>query len=369
MTTTTPQITLHPTQQRVLDQTVKDLLNGKREVSIAGLAGTGKSVTADKIATSLETYGKTIVTACPTGKAANVLRTKGRNADTIHSLIYNFKGKYVDDLGEEFIAWEDKDKISDCDIILVDEASMVNDKMASDLRAFKKQIIWIGDHGQLPPIGKDPMIMKYPDHELTEILRQADGSDIIEMAHTVRTGHRVQVGEYLGVSVLNKTPWRKLFDDRPFDQVIVGYNNTRVKFNRFYREYHGIKGLPNVGERMICLLNNRRQGIFNGMQFTILDILSDGPDSMTCEIVTDCGKTKCLNLMKGALHGNTIDTEGLTKEDIVCDFAYAITCHKSQGSEWNNVMVLSQPSKYWDMSRWLYTAVTRAKENLIVVNQ
>lgn len=354
-------------QLSVVEGTIRDL-QYMREITIAGMAGTGKTTIASTLLNELKNRPYVVLT--PTGKAANVLRSKGVKADTIHSAIYNYKGKYVHaDSGVEYLNWEEKGAIEkEPEIIFIDEASMVDERLANDLRSLGTKIIWVGDHGQLPPVGKDPGIMKYPNYLLKEVFRQKGNTGLLSYAYDVRSGVNASFKNYENVTQLKD----KSFDELvrlDFDQAICGFNNTRHAFNRSFRQKLKYKKIIEPGEKMICVHNNRRQGIFNGMQFIVQEVLGFDLDSIVCNVIYD-GDTKVreIKISRIAIGNQNYDTEKSNSEEVVADYAYCITCHKSQGSEWNKILVINQNSKAWDQHRWLYTAATRARESLIILN-
>ena len=152
-----------------------------REFTLGGLAGTGKTTMLAEILKTLPCR-----VAAPTGKAAQNLRRKGIPAGTVHGLIY----KYIGEDENEKPVFDDKGDAHA--FVAIDEASMVNAEMANDLRRHCGRILWVGDHGQLPPVGDDPGIMSDPDARLETICRQTDGSDIIRFAHHLRTGCKAE---------------------------------------------------------------------------------------------------------------------------------------------------------------------------------
>lgn len=361
-------IQLDSQQQFVVDETISQILKGSLEVSIGGLAGTGKTTISAAINIELQRRGLKVIVLCPTGKAANVLRTKGVDADTIHSAIYNFKGKYENDNGDEQLSWERKNKVSDDpDVLMIDEASMVNSYLASDLRELNIRIIWIGDHGQLPPVGPDPGIMRHPDFILKKNYRQGK-SEIVDFALAIREGEFIKTSKE--VTQVTNTPWANIINTFDPDQAIFGFNHSRVKYNKLYRKMKGYKSkIPLVGEKLICIQNNRRMWVFNGMQFVVSEIITDQSYHVLMKVKSlDTKKVHTVRLRKDCLNQAKYDLDKLERDELAADYSYGITCHKSQGSEWDNVLVFNQECRAWDQTRWLYTAATRAAKKLVIVN-
>ena len=302
---------------------------------IAGAAGTGKT-----------TIVKTIVDELPnpavcayTGKAASVLRKKGiKKACTIHRLMYKWNGttfRMLPDLPYSHI--------------IVDEASMVGKKLFDDLRSYGIPIIAVGDHCQLEPVGSGSInLMEHPDVILEEVHRY-DNELLTEATRLrlERTWEPTHKFEQLKLDV----NWA--------DVIIVPFNKLRVKINQAIHP-----GPPRIGSKIICLQNNYKLGVFNGLSGRILKIRQFG-DPMYCDVDFD-GEIR-ENLPIGLGSFNKINPEAFDYQKyVLADFAYAITCHKSQGSEWPNVAVVYKDSKLWDGIRWLYTARTRASKNVRV---
>ena len=141
------------------------------------------------------------------------------------------------------------------------------------------------------------------------------------------------------------------------DVIIVPFNKMRVTINKALHP-----DSPKVGSKIICLQNNYKLGVFNGLSGTILKIRQFG-DPMYCDVDFD-GEIR-ENLPIGLGSFNKLKPEAFDYQPyVLADFAYAITCHKSQGSEWPKVAVVYRDSKLWDGIRWLYTARTRASEEV-----
>lgn len=292
--------------------------------------------------------------AAYTGKAANVLRSKGiEHACTVHSLIYK---AHFDD-GDVY--FELADSLPHKGIV-IDEASMLTRELYEDLKTFDLPMIFVGDHGQLEPISSDFNLMRKPQIKLEEIHRNA--GEIAYFAEHIRKGKSPQSFKTQGKVELK----RRISDEYLVhaDQVICAYNKTRVQTNARIRACLGYKGVLNIGERVMCLRNNKREGLFNGMQGIVVDLYEGeyGKKYMTL----DYGGDETINVWYDPRHFGKEKTEFEHGKDTPnpFDYAYCITAHKGQGSEFDKVMVIEQKCKNWDHRRWAYTAATRAKENL-----
>src|SRR6516162_7231666 len=225
-----------------------------------GYAGTGKTTLARHIADAVD--GKVLFAAF-TGKAALVMRSKGcGGASTIHSLIYRPR-----DSGAEvpsFDLWEDA-PASKARLIVIDECSMVDAELGRDLLSFGVPLLVLGDPAQLPPIqGGGFFTDAAPDAMLTEVHRQAQDDPIVRLSMDIRAGERLAPGDYGASQVVRRDaldPQRVL----DADQVLVGRNATRRAYNTRMRERRGFTdALPMQGDKLVCLRNNRRKGLFNG---------------------------------------------------------------------------------------------------------
>jgi exodeoxyribonuclease-5 len=338
-----------------------------------GPAGTGKTTLLQGFVSNM---GVKVCYMAFTGKAAMVMRKSGcTGAATIHSVIYKAtRNKKTGRM--EFKL--NKRALDDYDMIAVDEVSMVDDEIGNDLVSYGKPILVLGDPAQLPPVkGGGYFTNQEPDVMLTEIHRQAEGNPIIQLATTVRTGGTLELGQYGASRVIT----RKEIDAEAIlaaDQVLVGYNNSRHLYNARIRDLLGRKGWePEVGERLVCLKNNKETGIFNGGLFDVQSVpprtaydkadrviqlsiksadFDDAPEIKTCvrEEFLDGSGTK-------------IHWKELIGTDQF-DYGYALTVHKAQGSQWPEVVVFDESrvakNEAW---RWLYTAITRASEKITIV--
>jgi len=379
----------------------------RKYITIGGYAGTGKTYVITEIAKTIKKKWRRYDTAFVTftGKASSILRNRlyeqgivddTDHIGTIHSLIYKPKMIYNTKLHKfVMVGWTLKDDLT-CDFILIDEASMVSKDIWHDLLSFDKPIIAVGDHGQLPPVGDDFKLLNSPDYELKTVHRQAENSPIIKLSKFIR-----QNG-YIPKVVVSKKVFKlewghpdctRLWNSIEFDESVValcGFNYSRVMLNQMIRKRIDFtKPDPYPGERIICLANNRETKIMNGQMGTVLWLIPydkhtyritmqlDGVIEPYEGIVHD----GCFNKVQYDLWTNKKDKDskellkhitrdGFSKLDYF-DFGYATSVHKSQGSEWNKVVLFEQRSQYWDdeyYQRWLYTAVTRAIDKLFIIS-
>lgn len=377
---------------------IKTILNwvknpGKKNyISLGGYAGTGKTTLTAVLRQILHKNNPDLKVALIsyTGKASRVLQTtlKKHKASypqdfvgTIHSYIYapltNQKG--------EILGWDKKQDI-DARIIIVDEASMVNRLIWKDLTSFDVPIIAIGDHGQLPPIEGDFNLMQDPNIRLENIHRQAKNNPIIKLSIQARKTGYIEPGKY-GEQVQKIA--QSDFDSearikdllRQYDEdtlVLSGYNYTRVKINEFIRQEKFFEPTeePNPGDRVICLKNNHKKNIYNGMLGTILALDPQGEDHYHTEIEMDANE----DIYQGKIYrpqfgakktlSYTDEKEKIDKEADLFDFGYALTVHKAQGSQARRVILFEERFRQMDdqeWRRWLYTGVTRAEEDLYIL--
>src|SRR6478609_2117161 len=248
-----------------------------------GYAGTGKTTLARHIADEADGEVKF---AAFTGKAASVMRGKGcRAASTIHSLIYRAR-----ESGEEvpsFDLWHEA-PASKAQLIIIDECSMVDAELGRDLLSFGVPVLVLGDPAQLPPIqGGGFFTEGEPDVMLTEVHRQAQDGAIVRLSMDIRAGDYIEPGRYGESEVLRKNdldPQRVL----EADQVLVGRNATRRSYNARMRERRGFEGdMPSAGDKLVCLRNNRKKGLFNGSLWSVKERGGRKTGIMTLRLLPD----------------------------------------------------------------------------------
>lgn len=334
---------------------------GDREVvRLGGLAGTGKSTCLAAMVERLPNYA----VCAYTGKAANVLRRKGvADACTIHSLIY--KPVEVNGTTE----WELR---APHELFLggfiVDEASMVSSDIYRDLKTFGVPLVFVGDHGQLEPVGSEQggfCLMRDPDVKLEKIHRNA--GEIAWFAEHLRSGgdardwHQIKSDGYTyQVNIITGSQLADAGMERA-DQLICAFNRTRVSINASFRECLGLeRGVPVVGDRIICLQNDRENCLFNGIQgrLTEIDLVRKW-----LSFADEDGR-EFRNVRYNPAAFGAEKTPKRVSGVVPFDWAYCVTCHKMQGSEADDVLVLEQRCDLWSHQRWAYTAASRAKRRL-----
>jgi exodeoxyribonuclease-5 len=343
-------------QEHVVNCIIKDIKK-KQEISLGGAAGCGKSVVVTELHRRLPKFG----VAAFTGKATHVLRRRGiEKAKTIHSLIYN---PISHDNGT--VTFELKDHL-DVDGFVLDESSTISLELYKDMKSFGLPMVFVGDHNQLEPVGSNPNLMKSPDYRLETIHRNA--GEIAHFANWIKEGKRPE--EFPAekkVSVVSNY-FRKEVVDNPtimksINQAICAFNSTRVGMNAKIRQMYGLTHKLEVGDRVICLKNNRKIGLFNGMQGWVTEVRKGN----RFDLATDVGEFE-----KVSHHPDVWGMEKIPENFNLgganpFDYAYCITCHKAIGDQWDKVLVLEQVCKHWSHVRWLYTAVSRACEEVVLV--
>lgn len=332
--------------------------------SLQGPAGSGKTTLAKKIA-----EGKKVLYGAYTGKAASVLRKSGCiGASTIHSLIYD---SFVDEHGKFHVSRKVHSPIQNVDLVIIDESSMVDEEIGKDLLSYGKKILFLGDNNQLKPPEGMGFLRDLPvDFQLTEIHRQAQNSPVLKLANEVLSGNYIPHGQY-GDSLVTSG-----IDDAMFlshDITIVGKNDTKKALNSHIR---GLKGFvtkyPAVGDKIICLKNDKNLGLYNGMICDVRKVnqprrqnflhLSVSPEDNPKHVV---GVEIHLSFFNDSIPMPYFKSLFGTQH---FDYAYAITAHKSQGSQWEKVLIIDESAVFRDEKKnWMYTAITRASKSITLV--
>ncbi len=399
---------------------------------VFGYAGVGKSTIVkyaiDELGLSTEKPGEVLYAAF-TGKAALVMTRKGTPASTIHSLVYRVSEPTPQEIeklekqaaeiraglpacgGAERLFEEARlrslelrlkdahkprfvlnaeSAVRDCKLLVLDEVSMVGAEMAGDLLAFGKPTLVLGDPGQLPPVkGEGAFDAPNPDVMLTEVHRQAGESAVLRLATLAREGKWIPHGHH------DDFVWKMRRSDvgpeqlLKADQVICGRNATRIQLNVAMKRAAGFDAVfpGGNGEKLICLKNRNDVGLVNGMFVTLDDIKDDGDEiAFTASITSEdgkrigggaTGKGERFRIWRGPFLDHVMPDPDRERREyqkkrtaVECVWGWAITCHKSQGSSWPNIVIyddgLGRTAE--DRARWLYTAITRAERGLVLLD-
>lgn len=386
--------------------------------TLAGFAGTGKTTLMRAVVEALRQLNVKVFCCAPTGKAASVLQRKLGNlcrVTTVHSFIYApvevteadlvhasrthlalvERAKTIPHLEEAIVRAEDKvehitqllntdmcdfknrdmSEMGPIQIVIVDECSMIDEKMEGDLRQIAPKILFLGDGGQLPPVNGQPFYERNkPEATLTEIHRQTGNSGILCFATDVRNGWFNTNDLYSDVVKVWGEP--TMDQIREADVIITGRNDTRRNINRLIRRDRGHEGsdYPKAGEPVMCLRNDYRLRLVNGIGGVMVsDAVMNLNGTLDAEIMYE---GEIINVQMDTYNFTVYYDPDISRRTVKSkgcqfDFGYAITCHKSQGSEWDTVMVWDDHMREHDVEarkRWMYTAITRAAKKLIWVD-
>jgi len=378
---------------------------------LVGFAGTGKTTCAENIINFAKSKGYQTILTAPTNVAVKILHQKLANVvskdaifKTLHALLYGAPDKDGN--------WVPKEDLANNTFILVDESSMIEASLYNDLInaaqfSRKVKILFMGDNYQLEPVGNDPHILDNPDLKLETVKRQADTSPILALATAIRTQKKVLTPilstphpdiEVLSIPSLKELYLSKISTSDP-DQIIyiTATNRTRCAVNKAARiKRFGIQNVANVQEtdQLIFIANSNHYINCDRLTlqgFEIIDTLSltinkkNMPYVVNAELIITDDNRKIilfpfteqssiyhsqisnphLNLPPGWHERNEKSKKyEVSKEVSIATYGYAITGHKSQGSQYPLVFV--HQDFLWDNPRWQYTAVTRAAKTLYI---
>lgn len=379
-------------QRQTLELALKNQI-----VVITGGPGTGKTTSVRAILAMFDRLGiKTLLTA-PTGRAAKRLtELSGQEASTVHRLL----GAKFDEEGERVVFSKDESDPLDCGAVILDECSMVDiTLMDALLRAIpaEARLIMVGDADQLPSVGPGNVFSALirsgvvPTVRLTEIFRQNEGSRIVRNAHMINKGEHPDLSENAGdffrlrrmqaassvetISELCSVRLPGKMNIPPCDIQVLSPTRRgelgTVNLNRVLQETLNPRSAEKKeklfgelvfreGDRVMQIRNNYDilwtkegeaqvgAGIFNGDIGTIQEISF---------------RDECMRI---AFDDRLAEYSFTLLQDL--ELAYAMTVHKSQGSEYQAVILsVLQGSKYLLSRNVLYTALTRARQLLILI--
>lgn len=379
---------------------------------LQGAAGTGKTELSKLLASTC----RNPLYAAPTGKAASEMTRRGAPASTIHQLIYQPMDSAKDKLKElqaeekvvlgqmeagdatrhaslqeqlrtirqkirdekeamnrPYFALKTESILREADLLALDEGSMIDEPTGVDLESFGVPLLVMGDPFQLPPVrGTGYFLGDNPDVLLTEVHRQALGSPILELATMAREGRALPQGydrdELPGrAQVVRGRPDPEIV--MKADQILCGRNTTRIALNARCRALLGRTHLlPEPGDRLVCLKNNHELGLANG---TIWLVAFCHGSHHTGRLVLDVVSEDGLRSVQGVeVHQSYFEGKAperwAARDAEHFDYGYALTVHKAQGSQWDSVVLFDDWSGA-DRRQWLYTGITRAAKQLLVV--
>ena len=373
-------IRLTTKQEQGLKLAIQRYKNHELYTCIAGFAGVGKSTLVKYIIKELNISDRFIAYVAYTGKASLVLKQKGcPGATTAHKLLY-----YSKELQDgTFIHQPREYPDRPLKLIVVDEVSMLEKEQWEILMRWHIPVIALGDPFQLPPIHEDNGVLTHPHIFLDQVMRQAQDSEIIRLSMEIRDGKSLSLYKGKDVGIVSKS---QITDQLLLkaDQVLCGKNITRFDLNQRIRQ--AVWGdeyqiAPIKGDKIICLKNYWNYGnLTNGTIGTIGNFITKDTNLfkpiLIANFKSDIGdKYTILNMdYKIFTEGKPTVNQDNWKEfpkdlrPMEFDYGYAITVHKSQGSEFDKVILFNEylGGDRENYLRWLYTGVTRASKKLII---
>jgi len=415
---------LSPDQKTAVDRAKAWWVTSRRRFAISGPAGTGKTRLIPEIIAALQLSSAEVCIVAPTNKACEVLREKlpqgagfRSRVSTFHSLIYKYLQPTYDGEDVVFATNGTKSPQPNVKLVICDEASMLTDIDVESLESCYR-MLYLGDGAQLPPViveGQTPegarqskaaTVLLSPDAELDTIWRQSEGSSILEAANLVRSGEILEpsLWEDGATQVLSeaeghidRSSFLRLLKDS--DAVLVAKNVTRVRVNQIIRQLRGYERspadwFPKPGEALVATerASDReypgQPPISNGQQLVIDTVVGivERKKVSTSELVEcveieahfkeDPTKKGRWVISKEMLLGHHVVGDKVVTKSIAgmrsgvlrCEWAYALTVHKAQGSEWKRVVIVDHGGyERIGMREWTYVALTRARVTVTVV--
>lgn len=380
-------ITLSDEQNNAIESILEWYRKGGTVFTLTGYAGTGKTTVLSTLLEKLS--DKVAVALCaPTGKATSVLRSKmgpycrAKSIATLHRTIYY----PPEEIEKNNLLFTSRKHIP-ADMLIIDEASMLNKEILWDVLKLNVPTVLIGDNFQLPPVsGEHIDELDNPDARLTHVFRQALDNPIIKAATMVREEgrlpdvglHKTSSGACGVFPAYAGAKYAQAFFKNigKSNTTLLCYTNSRrQRLNIQMRDKLGYTGNVQVGEKIVVLRNTLGGSLYNGEVHKVLKIgeLKDLDSDVFVNANT------MVVWLEGCHEWVPINGEGLdstsfpkvTPDMVPVQYGYALSVHKAQGSEWDNVVLYAdyKPGKVSDeeYTHWLYTGVTRAKRNLLVI--
>jgi exodeoxyribonuclease V alpha subunit len=357
---------------------------------IVGYAGTGKSTVLSAITYIYEALGYRIEMAALSGKATlKMIQTSGKSAKTIFRFLTQVKeANAITNSGKKVP--RDLSRITNDTVIILDEASMIDlGSMATIFRHLMPgtRLLLVGDDFQLPPIGFGLVFHllvknKYLTSKLTRVFRQKESNPIPIVGKQIREGLRVPLPYYNGASIgihfhetqeeLDTEIINKICNDLGgFNaqesnlQIITATNKKAELINNFIHKCHVEKNSKinkntivgnspdinfTIGDVVVFNKNNYQKNLYNGMIGYISKLTTINNRLNYLQLVFDNRTVE----LKDSLEINDVS------------LAYALTCHKLQGSQSRNIIIMLENLDLIDPT-WFYTAITRATYQVVII--
>lgn len=393
-----------PEQEYIINQELDWFLNSNEQIfQYDGKAGTGKSFVMNEMVKRMGLNPLNEIAAMSfIGSASILMRMRGLlNAKTIHSWLYDIQevplrdkyGKIIMDnllnVPVKVPKFIPRDYLPrDIKLMIIDEGWTVPASLKKEIEKFGIKILVAGDQGQLPPVNDSPAyLVDGKIYHLTQVLRQGNRADIVEIANRLRVGMPIGNGYYGNVFVIDR---KSLTDDMLIwaDAIICGKNQTRDYYNKKIRSILGFHGeLPQYGEKIVCRKNNwlEKVPLNNGGEISLVNGLI-GTVTNAPDISSFDGKMFTMNFVPDIMRNIEFNglrcnykyiTSDARQRDIVknnryetgCmfEFGYALTGWIAQGSQWNNVIYIEEGMHPSIRNQLNYVGATRAVQNLIYV--
>lgn len=345
---------------------VFNLLSDKIAI-LTGGPGTGKTTTINELCNCLDKMNKRYLLCAPTGRAAKrMTESTGREAQTIHRLLeYKPRGMFSSfGRNERYQLWTD--------YIIVDESSMLDVYILNSLiKAVKNEtsIIFVGDIDQLPSISMGSVFRDMKDsgkintYELTEVFRQSLNSYIVRNAYHIKNNEELEIND----------------SDFKFEKVET-FEAIKEKLETYDFDFQILcpmrvsnLGTIKINQLMQNIKNSNPDGFyFNNRMYKLGDKVIQNDNDYNKEVYNgEIGIIEEIDNEKIVVNYPYNTTQHITykqNETYEIDLSYAISIHKSQGSEAENIVLIVDGNKDFISKELIYTAVTRAKKNIILLS-
>lgn len=365
-------IELTDKQNEIYAGMANSIISENPALVVGGVAGSGKTTIIERVLRDMSAMYINVACCSLTGRAAYNLSRRGLpNVSTIHSLmyepVYDHRHKF-----QGFRAKKPEDIRNEYQSIVVEEASMMTYEHFELFAELELPLVFVGDHFQLESICPHKFnIMTEMDYHLDEIHRVAQDNPVIALSGHVRNGG------YLGkqyacdqIKFYNKNKLDvRYFKQNEFDIVLCGLNKTRERLNKIIRASKGFgDDIAEVGETVICMKNsNDINGtrMYNGSLYEVMNVSKYGHYAMYSLKDQDGHIYTCKVHENSWLGVHPSDDDDAEQNWSNMEYGYAMTVHKSQGSQFDNMLYIDEDvSWFCDWQRFRYTGITRTSNLL-----